>query len=83
MHYIREVASGSRSNLKLENILSFATGKPVEPVSGYILQPAISFVTSAEYIVDKNCDESTVSTYEVNSELIYNIWRKFVVFHCK
>ena len=73
VHYIREVASGRRSSLQLEHILSFATGTSEEPVLGYTLQPTITFLTSADYIVDENCDESSVSTYVFNSELICNI----------
>ena len=61
VRYIREVASGRRSNLKLEHILSFATGTSEEPVLGYTLQPTITFLTSAEYTVDENCQESIVS----------------------
>ena len=73
VHYISEVASGRRSILKLERILSFATGASEEPVLGYTLPPTIIFLTSAEYIVDENCEESSVSTYVFNSELICNI----------
>lgn len=65
VRYIREVASGRRSNLKLEHILSFATGTSEEPVLGYTLQPTITFLTSAEYIVDENCQESIVSICNV------------------
>ena len=72
VHYIREVASGRRSNLKLEHILSFATGTSEEPVLGYTLQPTITFLTSAEYNVNENHQDSMASIcYIVGFKHIY------------
>ena len=43
--YVREVASGRRGNVKLEDILSFITGCFEKPILGFSTPPSISGIT--------------------------------------
>eukprot|EP00794_Sanderia_malayensis_P012463 gene12462-13751_t len=53
LKYVREVASGRRGNVNLQNILAFVTGADEEPLLGFEVHPSILFVDDNQHFTPK------------------------------
>ena len=74
--YVREVASGRRGNVKLEDILSFVTGCSEEPILGFSTPPTISFVESQEYTLQETFSETVcekVTFYNIQTSSMVDL----------
>ena len=62
--YVREVSSGRRDGITLNNVLVFVTGASEEPVLGFVLHPSIKFAL---------CEESSKVHVNIPSNNAFNI----------